>query len=164
MLTSRRDYILRIIDEVGRILARVIFKRRAGADQEALEGVVAGCERLFDLPADQLFQLTPDQQYARLIEDAAPELARNKILIYAALNAEAGRIYQRLGREPLARASFSQALRLCVKAKVRYPTENLPDYAPKIPELVAALAGEALDAETAELLKANPPPAAEKQP
>lgn len=155
MLTSRRDYILRIIDEVGRILARVVFKRRAGSDQEALEGVVLGCERLFGLDADQIFLLSPEQQVARLTEDAPPELARDKMLLYAALNAEAGRIYQRLGRAPLARASFTLALRLTIKARVRFPTDALPDYAPKVPDLVSALAGEPLDPDTAELVKSS---------
>lgn len=160
MITSRRDYILRMIDEVGRLLARVIFKRRAGADQEALEVVVAGCERLFGRQADQIFALTPEQQVAMLLEDTPPELARDKLLLYAALNAEAGRIYQRLGREPLARASLTQALRLTVKARVRFPSDNLPDYAPKTSELLAALSGEPLDPETAEMVKTattNPP-------
>ena len=59
MLTSRRDYILRVIDEVGRLLARITFKRKAGADQEALETVVVGFQRLFNLDADQIFLLTP---------------------------------------------------------------------------------------------------------
>lgn len=160
MITSRRDYLLRMIDEVGRLLARVIFKRKAGADQEALESVVVGCERLFGRPADQIFALNPEQQVAMLLDDTPPEFARDKLLLYAALNAEAGRIYQRLARPALARASFTQALRLTVKARVRFPTDNLPDYAPKTQDLLAALSGEPLDPETAEMVKSsttNPP-------
>ena len=45
MLTSRRDYILRIIDEVGRLLARVIFKRRSGEQEEALQAIVQPVQR-----------------------------------------------------------------------------------------------------------------------
>jgi hypothetical protein len=68
MLTSRRDYILRIIDEVSRLLARVVFKRRGGEPQEALQTVLQACEQLFAMDADKLFQLSPDQHYAMLVE------------------------------------------------------------------------------------------------
>ena len=53
--------------------------------------------------------------------------------------------------------SFTNALRLAVKARVRFSAEGLPDFAPKIPELVAALGGEPLDAETSALLKSSGP-------
>ena len=124
MITSRRDYILRIIDEVGRLLARVVFKRRAGSDQEALESVVEGCERLFGREAQQIFQLTPEQHFALLIENEEPLIARDKVLLYAALCAEAGRIYSRLGKPALAHASFTNALRLAVKARVLKLTDG----------------------------------------
>src|SRR5215207_11650936 len=97
MITSRRDYILRIIDEVSRLLARVIFKRRSGADQDALQVLVQACERLFAMEADKLFQFTPDQHFAMLTEAEAPEVGRDKVLLYAALNTEAGHIYAKQG-------------------------------------------------------------------
>ncbi len=158
MLTSRRDYILRIIDEVGRLLARVIFKHRAGADQEALETVVQACERLFDLEADKLFQLTPDQHFAMLVENEPPEVARNKVLIYAALNTEAGKIYQKMDKRDLARATFLTALRFTLRAQSEFPAHELPDYTPNVDELLAALADQPLDPEIAALLNATRPP------
>ena len=81
MLTSRRDYILRIIDEVGRLLARALFKRRAGANAEALEAIVQSCERLFSMEADKLFQFTPEQHFAMLADAETPENGRDKILL-----------------------------------------------------------------------------------
>jgi hypothetical protein len=158
MLTSRRDYILRIIDEVGQLLARVIFKRRAGADQEALEHVVQACERLFAMDADKLFQLTPDQHFALLVENEPPEIARNKILIYAALNAEAGHVYTKLGKRELARATLLTALRFTLRAHTEFSGDDWPDYAPRTADLLAALAGEPLDADTIALLNAARPP------
>lgn len=152
MLTSRRDYILRIIDEVGRLLARVLLKRREGDEQEALHTIVQACERLFALEAHQLFQFTPDQHYLMLTQDEPAEIARQKVLIYAALNAEAGEIYQKLGNRPLARGSFLSALRLSLKARAQFGTDDLPDFAPKIPDLLAALADGPLDADTAALV------------
>lgn len=161
MLTSRRDYLLRIIDEAGRLLARVIFKRRTGADQEALETVVQACERLFDLEADKLFQLTPDQHYAMLVDGEPPDIARNKALIYAALNREAGEAYRKLGKPDLSRATFLTALRCTLRARADFPADGWPDYAPAVPELLEALADAPLDADTSALLNAwTPPPPA----
>jgi hypothetical protein len=156
MLTSRRDYLLRIIDEVSRILGMIIFKRRAGADQEALETVVTGLQRLFALDADQIFLLTPDEHFEMLVDDETPEFARDKVLLYAALNAEAGLIYTRQGNRAMARATRINALRFTLKARRLFPSENWPVYAPDVTQLVAALADEPLDPVTAELLKVTP--------
>ena len=154
MLTSRRDYILRIIDEVAWILGQVIFKRRAGADHEALETVVVGLQRLFHLDADQIFLLTPDDHYAMLAGDESPEFARDKILLYAALSAEAGGIYAKQGKMAMARATRLNALRFVLKARLNYHTEGLPAYAPDPAALREMLADEPLDPVTAGLLEA----------
>lgn len=163
MLTSRRDYILRIIDEVGRLLARVIFKRRSGEQEAALQALVQACERLFSLEADKLFQFTPEQHFAMLTENEPPEIARDKVLLYAALNTEAGHIYTKLGNATMARASFLNALRLSLRAQTEFPAGKLPAYAPNVSLLREVLADAPLDAATLELLKAaerpSPPPA-----
>jgi len=156
MITSRRDYLLRIIDEVSRILGVIIFKHRAGADQEALETVVTGFQRLFGLDADQIFLLTPEQHYTMLTDDEeVPEFARDKVLLYAALSAQAGEIYAKMGNRAMARATRLNALRFTLKARAQFSAENFPVYAPDIPTLLAALADEPLDAVTAELLRSG---------
>ena len=153
MLTSRRDYILRIIDEVSRLLARAIFKRRSGDTEEALHTVVQSCERLFALEADKLFQFSPEQHFVMLTEGEPPEIARNKVLIYAALNTEAGHLYTKLGNRPMARASFLNALRFSLRARTEFPAEDLPSFAPSIAVLRDCLADEPLDETTTELLR-----------
>lgn len=161
MLTSRRDYLLRIIDEVSRILGVIIFKRRAGADQEALETVVTGFQRLFEIDADQVFLLTPDHHYEMLTDEDSPEFARDKVLLYAALSAEAGKIYARLGNRAMARATRINALRFALRARAQFSAAGLPTFAPDVGQLLAALADEPLDPVTAALLAAppgHPPP------
>jgi len=153
MLTSRRDYILRIIDEVSRLLARVIFKHRTGDDREALETVVQACERLFGLEADKLFQFTPEQHFLMLSEGELPEIARDKILVYAALNAEAGKIYTQRGNAAMGRASLVNALRLTLRAKSEFAGGPLPEFTPDVPALLAALGPEPLDPDIIELLR-----------
>jgi hypothetical protein len=153
MLTSRRDYMLRIIDEVGELLARIVFQRTKSRPQDALQSVVGACERLFGLESDKLFQFTPEQQYAMLIEHEPPAIAAQKVLLYAALNAEAGKIYTALGNQPMAHGSFVNALRLTLKADISFPHERQPAFAPRVPDLLDALKAAPLDAETAALLR-----------
>jgi hypothetical protein len=158
MLTSRRDYILRLIDEVSRLLARVIFKRRAGEPEEALQTVVQACERLFSMESERLFQFTPEQHFVMLTQDEPPEIARDKVLLYAALNMEAGHIYTRNGNRAMARGSFLNALRLSLRARSEFPAENLPAFAPSLAVLRDSLADAPLDPETAALLKSAEAP------
>jgi hypothetical protein len=155
MLTSRRDYILRVIDEVGRLLARVTFKRKAGADQEALETVVVGFQRLFNLDSDQIFLLTPEKHYEMIVTepDATPEDIRDKLLLYAALSAEAGAIYAKSGNRALARTTRLNALRFSLRARANFPMQDAPAFAPDVPALLAELAEEPLDELTAALVR-----------
>ena len=154
MITSRRDYIMRIIEEVGRLLARISAKRRKGdSDDAALETVVFGLQRLFTLDADQIFLLTPEQHFDLLIDDEEPEIARDKVLLYAALCAEAGHVYTRMGSPEKARATFTTALRFTLQARAQFSGKDLPDFAPTITDLLSALQGEPLDPETAGLLR-----------
>jgi hypothetical protein len=154
MLTSRRDYLLRIIDEVGLLLRRVLQQRSSGRPDEGLQSVVAACERLFQLEATQLFQFTPDQQLAMLADGEPPDIARDKILLYAALNEEAGRCYRALGKAALSQQSFLNALRLTLKAQQICPGLGQPAYAPDPSALLQLLEGKPLDADTAALVAA----------
>ncbi|HWA10788.1 MAG TPA: hypothetical protein VG838_15210 [Opitutaceae bacterium] len=152
MLRSRRDYLIRIIEEVGEFLARAVFKRRAGREQEALQSVVQACERLFGLEAAQLFQFTPEQHFLMLTEGFDPPDARARVLLYAALNLEAGRNYAVFNKAELARASFVSALRFTLRAQQAFPDGEPPTYTPSVDELLELLKDAPLDPETARLL------------
>lgn len=149
-----RDYILRLIEQVGQLLRRVVQQRERNSPQEALQSVMAGCERLFGMEAVQLFQFTPDQHFQMLADSADPDEARDKILLYAALNAEAGRCYTTLGQPKLAQQTFLIALRSTLKARTQFAPESWPDFAPKANELLSLLGDTVLDPETTELLAA----------
>ena len=153
MITSRRDYILRLIEEAGRALANATAKRREDDQVDtALTTVLLGFQRLFALDADQIFLLTPDQHFEMLTDDDDPEFARDRVLLYAALSAEAGHIYVKKGNETMARATFTNALRFTLRARARFSAEGLPPYAPRVADLLAAMKGAPLDAELTGLM------------
>jgi hypothetical protein len=110
---------------------------------------------LFNLEASQLFQFSPEQHFLMLTRDESPEDARDKVLLYAALNAEAALAYQALGNATMTRNSFLNALRLTLKATAQFPTEAWPAYAPRVPDLLEALKDAPLDPDTEELLRAS---------
>ncbi|HYD84247.1 MAG TPA: hypothetical protein VEA63_09340 [Opitutus sp.] len=151
----QRDYILRLIEQLGEFLSRITQQRERHAPQEALQSVMAACERLFGLEAVQIFQFTPDQHVAMLTDGEPPENARDKVLMYAALNLEAGRCYTTLNQPKLAQQSFLNALRLTLQARQKFTAANWPTFAPNITDLLALLGDTPLDASTAELLAAS---------
>lgn len=157
-----RDYLLRLIEQVGQLLARVIEQRQNRAPHEALQSVMAACERLFGLAAVEVFQHTPDQHVRMLADGEPPETARDKILMYAALTAEAGRCYAELGNPPFAQQSFYNALRLTLRARRDYPAERWPSFAPNVDDLLLRLADTPLDHDTAALLAATRSPTSGK--
>lgn len=151
----QRDYILRLIDQVGLLLRRAIEQRERHSPQEALQSVMAACERLFGLDAAELFRFTPDQHFVMLTQDGADD-AREKVLIYAALCAEAARAFRQLNQPAHARQSFINSLRLVAQARLAFPAEGWPDYAPRAADLLAELVPEPLDADTTALLASLP--------
>ncbi|GAB1488636.1 hypothetical protein MASR2M8_10820 [Opitutaceae bacterium] len=153
MITSRRDYLLRLIEEVSRALARITTLRSSHRELDALQSVVAACERLFGLEADKLFQLSPSHHFAMLTENELSESARERLLLYAALNQEAGLAYAALNNPTMARASFTNALRFTLLARIAYGEEDAPDFAPTVPALLEQLKDEPLDADIEELLR-----------
>src|SRR5688572_9631281 len=102
----QRDYILRLIEQLGEFLGRIVQQRERHAPQEALQSIMAACERLFGLEAVRIFQFTPEQHIAMLTDNEPPENAHDKVLMYAALNLEAGRAYTTLNQPQLAQQSF----------------------------------------------------------
>jgi hypothetical protein len=148
----QRDYILRLIEQVGQLLSRAVGQRTRLSPHEALQSIMAAFERLFGMEAVQIFRFTPDQHIEMLAEDETAEGAQHKILMYAALNEEAGRCYITLEQPELAQQSFLNALRLSLKAQLQYPGAELPDFAPPPSRLLEELKDVPLDTETSALL------------
>ena len=151
----QRDYILRLIEQVAQLLSRVVRQREENSPQEALQSIMAACERLFGMEAVQLFQFTPEQHVAMLADGEEPEMAHDKVLMYAALNEQAGRCYRTLGQPKLSQQSFLNALRLSLKARHQFPGFDAPPFAPSEAELLRAIGDVPLDAELQGLIAAT---------
>ncbi len=154
MLTSKRDYIQRIVEEVAEFLARVIFPAESkGRREDAMQSVVQAGK-------DQLFQFTPEQQFIMLTEHETPEIAGQKVLALRRAQCR-GRenLYDAGQSGKMARSCLINALRFTLMAQASFPSENPPAYAPRVPHLLDALKDAPLDADTdtAALLRAERP-------
>jgi hypothetical protein len=148
----QRDYLLRLIEQAGLLLRRMVEQRERNSPHEALQSLMAACERLFGMDAVELFRFTPDQHFQMLAETETPENARDKILIYAALNTEAANSFELLHQLDRARQCRINALRLVIRARLTFPVDGWPEFAPSITDLLDQLGDAPLDDDTAALI------------
>jgi hypothetical protein len=149
----QRDYILRLIEQVAQLLSRAIRQRDTSSPHEALQSIMAAFERLFGMEAVQIFRFSPEQHAVMLAENELPDVAHQKLLMYAALNEEAGHCYSRLGQTALAQQTFLNALRFTLKARADYPAFESPAFAPDPTKLQLLIDPASLDEETARWLQ-----------
>lgn len=150
----QRDFILRLIEEAAQVLAKVVLNREAAQYDQAVYTVIDSMEKLFGLGVSELAALDADQLYAQLTREEHPETARDKCIIFAALNYQAGLAYEGKDLTALAQPAFHLSLVFTLRALTAYPGANLPPFTPRVEDLLCHLEGFELPASTAELLEA----------
>ncbi|MEN9933735.1 MAG: hypothetical protein RLZZ387_314 [Chloroflexota bacterium] len=135
----REDYILRLIAEFVRALHRITGLAREGRHIEALESLDHAARQLAGGGLDDLLRLPSAELLARLTFGEQTEVARDRCAFAAELLREAGASYSALGEEDTADASFLAALRLQLTVLERYGVEDMPEFAPDITDIVAAV-------------------------
>ncbi len=150
----QRDFILRLIEEAAQVLAKVVLNREAGQYDQAVYTVIDSMEKLFGLGVSELAALDADQLYAQLTREEHPETARDKCIVFAALNYQAGLAYEGKDLTALAQPAFHLSLVFTLPALTAYPGATLPPFTPRVEDLLYHLEGFALPDSTAELLEA----------
>jgi hypothetical protein len=110
MAIRREDYILELIDELQAFVAQALHQGDTGKMGQALMTLVRAQEKLFARPMAEFAALPIDEQLRLLVLNETPEKARAKVLAYAALLTEGGKIYGGRGRADLAGSAFQLAL------------------------------------------------------
>ncbi len=150
----QRDYLLRLIEEAAQVIAQITHLREEGRPEQAVSAVIDGLEKLFGLSVSELGSLDTDQIYAQLTLEENPENARNKCLIFAALNNEAGLSYVDKDLPALAQPAFHLALVFTLRALTGFPRGNAPAITPDVDLLLFHLEGFELPQSTLDLLAA----------
>src|ERR1700722_1016129 len=110
MAIRREDYILELIQELQAFVAQAVNLGDSGKLGEALMTMVRAQEKLFARPMAEFAPLGIDEQLRLLTVSELPERARAKVLAYALLLTEGGKIYGARGRRDLAASAFQLAL------------------------------------------------------
>jgi hypothetical protein len=121
MAIRREDYILELIDELQAFVAEALQQGASGKLGEALMTMVRAQEKLFARPTAEFAGLGIDEQLRLLTLNETPEKARAKVLAYAALLTEGGKIYGGRGRRDLAASAFQLALYLTLTVAIGEP-------------------------------------------
>lgn len=151
----QRDYLLRLIEQALEAILRAAKYRKDGQHERAVHDVIDSMEKLFGLSIADLGARSVDGLFDQLTRDEPPGQARDKCLVFAALNREAGLAYEEKGLPALAQPAFYLALVFTLRALDRFGTDGLPPFTPEPAELAPRLAGFALPPDAAALLAAH---------
>jgi hypothetical protein len=150
----QRDYLLRLIEEAAQVIAQIAHLREEGQPSQAVSAVIDGLEKLFGLTVTELGSLDTDQLFGQLTREESPENARDKCIIFAALNNQAGLAYAERDLPALSQPAFHLALVFTLRALTGFSRSNLPPITPNVDHLLYQLEGFELPASTLELLAA----------
>ncbi len=120
MAPQRQDYLLRLIEELGRFVREALRSGEPQRAEAALPALVQAQERLFARPAAQFVELTPEAQADLLARGESAATAREKCLTYAAILDYAAELYDPAGRPALALASRDWATAIREIAATRW--------------------------------------------
>jgi len=138
-MPQRQDYLLRLIEELGRFVAEATKFRNAGHHDAALLEILRAQERLFARPAQE-FTARPLEEQVRLLIVGEPGAnAVEKCAAYAGLIVEAGLIYQSAGQPALALGACRFALQIIGLARQTRPAGDFAPARARIAALLAAL-------------------------
>jgi hypothetical protein len=130
-----------LVDESGRFFRAIAAQREARMPDTAIQTVIEGMERLFGLTVSDLSTLDVDGLYAQLVDGENEENARDKCLVFAGLNYQAGLAYAEKDMPALAQPAFHMALTFSLRGLAGYPAGKLPPFAPDVAILRHQLGG-----------------------
>ena len=159
-MPQRQDYILRMIEELGRFVAEATKFRDAGHHDAALLAILRAQERLFARPSQDFMARTAEDQVRLLVVGESDANAVEKCRVYANLIVEAGLIYQAREQSALALGACHYALQVVDLARTRFPAGNFATAGARVAGLVAALPDSEMKSEIAAQMS-RPSPAAD---
>jgi hypothetical protein len=148
----RRDYILRMIEECIRALARISSLKQGQRWNEASVELDAEFKKLIGDGAQTVAQLSEAELLARLMQDGPTHALREKTLILTTLLKEAGDVAAAAGRMAASRECHLKALHLLLDVLARGDAFECPEFVPKVEILRGSLAAAPLPVRTHALL------------
>jgi hypothetical protein len=136
----RRDYILRMIEEFVRALARINSLKKGQRWQEASVALDEEFKRLIADGAQVVVRLSETELLARLMQEGPTQVVRDKTLMLTTLLAEAGDVAAAQDRPDESRECYLKALHLLLDTMTRGDVLDFPEFVPRVEKLVTTLA------------------------
>ena len=152
MPTEKQDYVLRLIEELGRLIAEIVNLRQRGSYDTALQMVLQAQQRLFGRPAEAFIGRSIDDQVHLLVVGENPANARAKCVAYATLLTEAAGIYQAREQTALAGAACQWALQVLIAVRAGPGDAQVSALAARLGALLDRLPEDPLIRETKALI------------
>ncbi|MDQ3855004.1 MAG: DUF6483 family protein [Chloroflexota bacterium] len=142
----RRDFIIRSMQQLGEVVARVLRLRERGDYDEALVLLDAACRQMLGLNGKLLDSLSTDDLLSML--SVGQTLDLDKCILLAELLSEQGDVYEAQGRTGASYDSHVKALDVWVYAYLSYDHPYLEERRPAIEALLERLEPQGLPADT----------------
>jgi uncharacterized protein VirK/YbjX len=152
MPSQKQDYLLRLIEELGLLMAEVVKLRNQESHDAALHTLLQAQERLFARPAQEFMTRSIEEQLRLLVIGESTPNAREKCLMYAALLTEAGHIYTAREQTALASGAYQFALHILLLTALRDPAPKAAEDRARISSLLDLLSDDQLATEVQGLL------------
>lgn len=128
----RRDYILRMIEECIRALARINSLKQGQRWNEASDELDAEFKKLLGDGAPAVARLSETDLLARLMQDGPTHALRDKTLVLTTLLKEAGDVAAAADRTEEGHDCYLKALNLLLDVLARGEVFECPEFVPKI--------------------------------
>jgi hypothetical protein len=157
MPAQQQDYILRHIETISRLIARLRRKGRPLAPEDTAELnetlllALHLQEKNFGMPAANFLGLSADEQMAALQAGESKSAGHERCLTYARLLRDTAELYAFRGSYDLARGARLLALHVALSVALGQPADELTGRT-QVRELLAVLDGAELPPPTRELL------------
>lgn len=135
----RRDYILRMIEEFVRALARINAAKQRQKWDEASGDLDTEFKRLAGINALEAAQMSESELLARVVRGEPTHLVRDKILMLTTLLKESGDVALAQDQSEKAHACHLKSLHLLLDTLGRGEIFECPEFVPKVEMLVTAL-------------------------
>jgi len=144
----REDYVTRLVAQLARALSHILGLSRKRQYPAALVAIDEALDQLLGLRADSVLDLSADQLVAFLTLGGMAAEGWDKVSFLAALLQEAGTIHAAQDCTIESYECYQKALHLVLEASLHDDKPALPDYAPTVEGLTAALQDYILPAHT----------------
>ncbi len=148
----RRDYILRMIEELRRVLEGIIALKQGRRWQEVAGTLDQQFNQLVGAGASEAVHLSEIDLLSRVLQGDAIQCVREKTFFLITLFREAGDLAAGQDRPDEARSYYLKGLELLLAALAGTDPSDCPDFVPSVDAFVAALADSPPAARTLALL------------